>query len=61
MTVENSRFINNENGIVASANKNSKIRIIGSEFIGNGKCDHSCSHGIYINNVALLHVERSRF
>ena len=37
------------------------IRILGSEFIGNGKCEASCAHGIYINHIALLHVERSKF
>jgi hypothetical protein len=37
------------------------IRIVGSEFIANGKCVKSCAHGIYINHVALLHVERSKF
>ena len=28
-----------------------QIRILGSEFIGNGKCEPSCAHGIYINGA----------
>ena len=32
-----------------------------SEFTGNGSCERACAHGIYINNVRLLRVERSRF
>jgi hypothetical protein len=61
LTVESSRFLDNENGILSSRNSRAVIRILGSEFIGNGTCEQSCAHGIYINHVALLHVERSRF
>ncbi len=39
LTVEHSRFIDNENGILAGVIANSTIRIIDSEFRGNGKCD----------------------
>jgi hypothetical protein len=60
LTVENSRFIDNENGILARSG-DAEIRILDSEFIGNGRCEHACAHGIYINRVTLLHVERSRF
>jgi hypothetical protein len=61
LTVENSRFLDNEDGILSSSPQGIQIRIIGSEFIGNGKCEKACAHGIYINHVALLHVERSKF
>jgi hypothetical protein len=61
LTIENSRFLNNENGILSRSPKTAHIRIIGSEFIGNGKCDPDCAHAIYINGGALLHVERTRF
>ena len=37
------------------------IRILDSEFRGNGKCDGQCAHGIYVGAVDLLDVERSRF
>jgi hypothetical protein len=61
LTVENARFLDNENGILSISNPQAQIRILGSEFIGNGKCTRACAHGIYINHVALLHVERSKF
>jgi hypothetical protein len=61
LTVEHSRFIDNENGILAAAVAGSTIRIVDSEFHGNGKCDPTCAHGIYVNAVDRLEVERSRF
>ena len=61
LTVERSRFLNNENGILSANSPNAVIRIIDSEFVDNGSCKQVCAHGIYINHVALLHVERSRF
>jgi len=61
LTVENTRFLDNEGGILSRSPRTAQIRIIGSEFIGNGKCEPSCAHGIYINGGALLHVERSKF
>ena len=60
LTVYNSRFIENENGILAGANPGSAIRIFDSEFRRNGSCDKVCAHGIYIGAIALLHIERSR-
>jgi hypothetical protein len=61
LTIENSRFLDNETGILSSNSPSAVIRIVGSEFIANGKCEKSCAHGIYINHVAQLHVERSKF
>ena len=62
LRVEHSRFINNENGILSSeSSPKSTIIIIDSEFSRNGKCTPACAHGIYIGEVALLHVERSKF
>jgi hypothetical protein len=61
LTVENSRFLNNENGILSSSRQGIQIRIVGSEFIGNGTCEKACAHGMYINHIALLHVERCKF
>jgi hypothetical protein len=61
LTIENSRFINNENGILSADNPAATIRITGSSFIGNGRCQGSCSHGIYIGRAKLLHVDHSRF
>lgn len=62
LTVENSRFLNNENGILTIGElPESALRIIGSEFIGNGKCNGACAHGIYAGHIALVHIERSKF
>lgn len=61
LIVENSRFVNNENGILAGATPESRIFISNSEFVRNGKCADACAHGIYIGNIALLHVEHSKF
>ncbi len=61
LTVRNVRFEDNENGVVSAANPSATIWIVGSTFIGNGKCDGECAHGIYAGRIGLLHVERSRF
>jgi hypothetical protein len=61
LTIEKSRFINNENGILAADAPNSTIRILDSEFTRNGKCQNACAHGIYIGHIALLHIERTKF
>jgi hypothetical protein len=61
LTIENSRFIDNENGILAASHAGAEIRVIGSEFYGNGKCDPSCAHAIYVDHIALLRIERSKF
>jgi hypothetical protein len=61
LTVENTRFINNENGILSADNPSATFRIIGSSFIGNGHCEGSCAHGLYIGHAKLLHVDHTRF
>jgi Right handed beta helix region len=61
LMIEHSRFIDNEDGILARTVPSSSIRITDSEFRGNGKCDPLCAHGIYVNGIALLDVEHSRF
>jgi len=61
LTVEKSRFINNENGILAADAPDSTIRILDSEFTRNGKCQNACAHGIYIGSIALLHIEGTKF
>ena len=61
LTVEASRFTDNENGILTGANPNSRIIIRSSVFTLNGKCDPDCAHGIYIGTVALLQVINSTF
>lgn len=62
LTIEASRFIDNETGILAAADfSDGKIRIIDSEFIGNGKCAGSCTHALSVGHILLLRVENSRF
>jgi len=62
LTVEDSRFVDNENGILTVSNSpGSTIRIVRSEFLHNGKCAQSCAHGISVGHVALLHVESCKF
>ena len=61
LTVEHCRFVNNESGILAGDLAQSAIRISDSEFIGNGKCEGNCAHGVYVGFIALLHIEHSRF
>lgn len=60
LTVERVRFINNQNGILAAPNPASTITVRDSDFIRNGFCS-PCAHGIYVNALTLLKVERSRF
>ncbi len=61
LTVEDSRFIGNENGILTSGNQASRITIKTSTFRGNGNCIAACAHGIYAGHIALLRVEASTF
>ena len=60
LTVENSRFVDNENGIL-SGPSDGTILVRGSEFRGNGTCEAACAHAIYAGRIGLLRVERSRF
>ncbi len=61
LTVQNSRFIDNENGILAGSMPGSTIRILDSLFSRNGSCEKACAHGIYVNRVDRLRIERSQF
>ena len=61
LTVEDSRFIGNENGILAGGSDASAIVIRNSFFRGNGNCIAACAHGVYIGHIALLRVENCTF
>jgi hypothetical protein len=61
LTIIDSHFIDNENGILAASVADSTIRVLDSEFRDNGVCAQQCAHGIYIGRIALLDVERSFF
>jgi hypothetical protein len=61
LTVENSRFIDNEDGILGGLNSQDTIIVRNSSFQGNGNCIALCAHGIYIGHITLLRVENSQF
>ena len=61
LTVRNSRFYDNENGILAGTVEGSTILIEGSVFERNGKCAANCAHGVYVNQIARLKVVNSIF
>ena len=61
LTIDRVTFINNENGILAGSIPNGEILIRDSDFIRNGACIKACAHGVYVGQIALLRVERSRF
>jgi hypothetical protein len=62
LTVEHSRFLHNENGILAGGGPNSVVRITDSTFIGNGACIAQCAHGVYAGApIALLEIDHSIF
>lgn len=64
LTVDNVRFLDNQEGILAASNPSATIRILRSTFIKDGYCGPGsglCAHGIYVNALAELDVEQSRF
>ncbi len=61
LLVENTKFINNENGILGAGEPAVSIRVVDSVFTGNGQCRPDCAHGIYAGHSASLRVERSKF
>jgi hypothetical protein len=63
LTVEDSTFLDNQDGILAMTKRSGTVIIRHSRFEGNGACighDLGCSHGIYVG-TALLRVENSTF
>lgn len=62
LTVESSRFINNETGLLDSGRPESTLRIVDCTFTANGVRDVTTpSPALSVGAVATLHVERSRF
>jgi hypothetical protein len=61
LTVDDVRFIDNQNGILAAGFTDSRIWIRNSYFERNGTCEGICAHGIYIGPAGLLRVEHSTF
>ena len=60
LTIINTRFFNNENGILSAQNSRAAIEIMNSEFVSNGFCGAACAHAIYIGHIAKLVVEHTR-
>ncbi len=62
LTVRDSRFLHNENGILSGGSAKSTVRVLDSEFVGNGACVFACAHGLYVGAaIRLLDVERCVF
>lgn len=61
LRVEDSRFIDNESGILAADSPNSKILVSNSQFINNGDCGNGrCTHAIAVDRIAALTVAHSQ-
>jgi hypothetical protein len=62
LTVDHSRFVHNENGILAGGGPDSVLRVTDSEFVGNGSCIEACAHGVYAGApIYLLDIEHCAF
>ncbi len=61
LTIKKSRFVNNESGLLFTGSPQAQITVIDSEFIENGKCEDRCADALRVGQVAVLHVEGSRF
>jgi hypothetical protein len=61
LTVDHVDFTNNQDGILAANLPQASIIIRDSSFVGNGGCEGSCAHGVYVNGLKLLRVERTTF
>jgi hypothetical protein len=62
LTVVHSRFIHNENGVLAGGSPHSVLRITDSTFDGNGSCLEACAHGVYAGEpIALLEIDHCVF
>ncbi|MGA3005444.1 MAG: hypothetical protein ABSE20_27385 [Acetobacteraceae bacterium] len=62
LTVQNSQFLDNENGILAGGPPGSVVRIEQDVFRGNGSCEGACAHALYVGKrIARLEVVGCRF
>ena len=61
LTVDGVHFINNQDGILTSANPAMVLTVRHSVFTKNGVCQESCSHAIYAGKIASLVVQDSIF
>jgi hypothetical protein len=62
LTVQNSQFPDNENGVLAGGPPGSVVRIEQDVFRGNGSCEGACAHALYVGKrIARLEVVGCRF
>jgi hypothetical protein len=62
LTVEDSEFLDNENGILAGGPASSVVRLRHDRFQDNGSCEGACAHGVYIGKrIAWLDVAGCTF
>jgi hypothetical protein len=64
LTVRASRFVGNQNGILAPSGPTAHLVVEDSIFTGNGAREPpsmECAHGIYVGPLAVLSITRSRF
>ena len=61
LTLENDRFIDNQDGVLSANNIKTSIVIRDSYFEHNGSCVNACAHGVYAGHIASLQIERTRF
>jgi hypothetical protein len=60
LVVERVRFVNNQNGIL-TGRSGGTLTIRDSYFEKNGFCERNCAHGLYVGQLDLLRVERTKF
>lgn len=62
LTVEDSQFLNNEDGILTGGGAESVVHVSGSLFRGNGSCEGACAHALYVGRrIGRLEVVNSVF
>lgn len=61
LTVDSTIFLDNQDGILTNADPFMEVRVIHSQFIGNGVCLSYCAHAIYAGRIASLTVQDSLF
>lgn len=61
LVIRRSRFLDNQNGILAAALPDSSLHVEDSVFISNGARIGDCAHGLYAGALALLRISASHF
>ena len=61
LTLDDLKFIDNEDGVLAGSKHDSAIVVRNSEFVHNGACIKACAHGIYVGHIKLLQIVNSHF